>query len=124
MGDLYALPCILDHMTFAVYIAVSFIRFLVVFWFPFFNHCTYGCMFCMLLFNFVKLCIRIVMYVPFEVFCFIVSFCVLFACTCVLYCCHRVSTQLNISYRITLGKTPRDAPSARRHTTFTRERHP
>jgi hypothetical protein len=30
-------------------------------------------------------------------------FCVLFVCTCVLYYCHRVSTQLqvtNISYRI------------------------
>jgi hypothetical protein len=29
----------------------------------------------------------IVMYVPFSVFC------VLFVCKCVLYCCHRVSTQ-------------------------------
>ena len=43
------------------------------------------------------------MNVPFCVFCFIVLFCVLFVCKCVLYCCHGVSTKLqltNISYRI------------------------
>ena len=43
------------------------------------------------------------MYVSFCVFCFIVSFCVLFVCKCVLYHCHRVATQLqltNISYHI------------------------
>ena len=77
-----------------------------------FYHCIYGCVFCVLLFIFVNfcyvflllcLCVLIVMYVPFWVFCYIVMFCLLFVCKCVLYYCHRVSTQLqltNVSYHI------------------------
>ena len=58
---------------------------------------------CKLCIHIVILCILIVMYVPFCVLCFIVSFCVLFAFKCVLYYCHRVSTKLhltNISYHV------------------------
>jgi len=58
-------------------------------------------MFCMLLFKLVNyvflllcLCSLTVMYVPFCIFCFIVLFCLLFLCKCLLYYCHRVSTQL------------------------------
>ena len=43
------------------------------------------------------LCILIFMYVPFCVFCFIVLFCVLFVCKCVLYYCHRVPTRLQLT---------------------------
>jgi hypothetical protein len=73
-------------------------------------HCIYGCMFCVLLFNlvnyvFLLLCLCILFHcVVLCIVCF-VSFYELFVCKFVLYCCHRVTTQLqltNISYISTL----------------------
>ena len=95
-------------MKFAAYMVFFFYHILSCPFGSIFYHWSYGFVFCMLLFNFVNyvfllLClyILIVICVLFCTFCFIVSFCVLFVCKCVLYCCHRVSTQLqltNISY--------------------------
>ena len=100
----------IDHMKLAVYMAFFFIIFFHFLLVPIFYHNIYGCMFCMPLFKlvnyvilFLRLCILFVMYVLFCVFCFFVLFYVLFVCKCVLYYCHRLSTQLqltNISYHI------------------------
>ena len=68
-----------------------------------FYRCIYGCMFCMLLINFVNyvfLLFTYSYYVLFCVFYFIVLFCVLFVDKYVLYYCHRVSTQLQLTKHI------------------------
>ena len=94
----------IDHMKFVACMAFFVYHILSYFFGSIFYYCIYSCVFCMLLFNFVncvflllRLCILIVMYVLFCVFCFIVLFCVLFVCKCVLYYCHRVLTQLQLT---------------------------
>ena len=52
--------------------------------------------FCLILYKYL-LCILIVIYVPFWVFCVILLFCVLYVCKCLLYYCHWVSTQLRLT---------------------------
>ena len=51
-----------------------------------------------MLHSFISLHILIVRYVPFWVFCFIVLFCVLFVCKCLLYHSHPESTQLQLTF--------------------------
>jgi hypothetical protein len=84
--------------------AFSFITFFHILLVPFFNHCIYGRMFCMLFFNFVNyvflllcLCIIIFIYVLLSMFCLHCVFYVLFVCKRVLYYCHRVSNQLQLT---------------------------
>jgi hypothetical protein len=101
----------IDHMKLAAYMAFSFITFFLFLSASHFFITVFGCMFCVLPFNFVNyvflllcLCILIVVMSCSVYSVFIVFFYVrvLFVCKCVLYCtvlycCHRVSTQLQFT---------------------------
>jgi hypothetical protein len=89
-------------MKVTVYMAVSFIAFFHIFG-SIFYHYICGCMFCIFLFNFVNYVFCVVMFMYFyfyvrSVLCILfdcVVLCIV-ACKCVLYYCHRVSTQLQL----------------------------
>ena len=89
---------LLDLICIIVYMVVCLVCFCLVLYIMY----SFCFVFCLL-----YLCI-IVMYVPFWVYCFIV-FSVYCLCKCVLYYCHRVSTQLqlkNLSYTQSRPKEP------------------
>jgi hypothetical protein len=95
-----------------VYMVVCFVCFYLILW---------------ITYSYCYVHVFLLLYVPFWVLYFIALFCALFVCKCVLYYCHRMSIQLQltniISYHTshhinTTARTPNLAHYSRRSPTF------